>query len=98
MVSIDLCKSNSALLHLLVPCLPAQICGCSATRNPLHSSLPHKTQCMSHVGSILTSMCNGSEFKRQGFTARTKDDDYGRGYWNYNKNFDYRYLPFSHSL
>lgn len=88
-VSIDLCKSNSDLLHLLAPCLPAQICGCSTTRNPFSSSFPRKIQCMLHVGSILTSMCNGSESKGQIRTARTEDDGYGRGYGNYNKNFDY---------
>lgn len=89
MVSIDLCQSNSALLHLLAPCLPAQICCCSTTRNPLGSSFPHKIQGMAHVGSILTSMCNGIESRGQIFTARTEDNDYSRGYWNYGKNFDY---------
>lgn len=65
-VSTDLCKSNCAVLHLLVPCLPACTCGTCTAVNPLGSSFP---QSVLHAGSFLTSMGNGSGFKEQMLTA-----------------------------
>lgn len=77
----DLHKSNSAVLHMLVPCLPAHACGSCATGNPLGSSFP---QFVLHAGSFLTSMGNGSEFKEQILLGW--DEEYRRGYWIYCKH------------
>lgn len=91
-VSIDLCKSNFAVLHFLVHCLPAGTCGSCTTRNLLGSSFP---QPVLQAGGFLTSMGNGSEFKKQILTSGLK---MMIASWIYSKQFDNWYLPFPHSL